>query len=87
MSKKQTTADESKNGQHIAIYVAVIGLIGTIIAALIGFLNTRAPVEIPIQATQTAEAKLTPRKGTFFSQVLAPNQVLFVSSGQLRIVD
>jgi hypothetical protein len=35
--------------------------------------------------TQTAEAKLTPRKGTLFSQALTSNQVMFVSSGQLQI--
>lgn len=87
MSRKRTTVDKSKKEERTTIYVAVIGLIGTVIVALIGFLNVRVPVEVPIQATQTAEAKLTPRKGSFFSQALTPNQVMFVSSGQLQIGD
>jgi hypothetical protein len=87
MSRKRTTTRQSKSEQRTAIYVAVISLIGTVIVALIGLLNARVPVEIPIQATQTAEAQMMPRKGAFFSQALTPNQVMFVSSGQLQIGD
>jgi hypothetical protein len=37
----------------------ILAFLGVIIAAYIGYLGIRSQIEIPIQATQTAEAKLT----------------------------
>ncbi len=37
----------------------ILGFLGVALAAYIGYLGLRSQIEIPIQATQTAEAKLT----------------------------
>jgi len=48
-----------KNGSSkTLIIVAVIGLLGTMVAAFFGVLANTKPTEITINATQTAEAKL-----------------------------
>lgn len=64
-----TTKDKKNSKQFFdtktsgAIGIALIGGIGTIIAALItglfGLLSTKAQVELPISATQTAQASLS----------------------------
>jgi flagellar basal body-associated protein FliL len=60
--KNQKTSKKSPDTKTlVAIGIALIGVIGTIVAALItavfSFLSTKAQVELPISATQTAEAK------------------------------
>ena len=51
---------KKKSKDNTAIYVAIIGLAGTIIVALINLLSTRMQVEIPISATKTAQSNSTP---------------------------
>jgi len=48
-----------KSVSNPIIIAALIGFIGTIAAATIGYLAARSGAEIPIKATQTAEAMLT----------------------------
>jgi hypothetical protein len=52
-------ASTQKDNTSTQIIVAVIGLIGVIITAVLLYLGNRNLTEIPIQATQTAEARLT----------------------------
>jgi hypothetical protein len=49
---------KNTNTEKTAIFVAIIGLIGTSIVAFFGFLASIKPIEITISATQTSEAKL-----------------------------
>jgi hypothetical protein len=64
--KNQPVKDEkeqitiAKIGVISAVAVAIIGLIGTIAAAYFSSQAAQAPVLIPIQATQTAEARNVP---------------------------
>lgn len=46
------------NTSRTTIVVSVIGLIGTLGVAIIGYLNSRSQIVLPISATQTAEARL-----------------------------
>jgi hypothetical protein len=63
MSRKKTTVSPDKEGNNkTVIVVAVIGLLGTLATAFFGFLASTKPTEITIitiNATQTAEARLT----------------------------
>lgn len=62
MSRKKESTSPRKEGSssNVAIIVAVIGLLGTIITAILTYLASTRPTdtEIAIFATQTAEAKL-----------------------------
>jgi regulation of enolase protein 1 (concanavalin A-like superfamily) len=57
MSRKKAPSKQ-RNGINTAIIVAVIGLIGTIIAAYLSFRASSKPFELAISATQTAETNL-----------------------------
>jgi hypothetical protein len=48
-----------KQKDNTGIYVAIIGVIGTIIVAIMSNINVRTQIGLPIKATQTAEARLT----------------------------
>jgi hypothetical protein len=65
MSRSQKTTTNSgskKQDTKVVIIVAIIGIAGTIIAAMItavfGYVSIRAQIEEPIKYTQTAEIKL-----------------------------
>lgn len=51
--------DEGKKTENNFPWKEILAFLGVIIAAYIGYLGIRLQIEIPIQATQTAEAKLT----------------------------
>lgn len=55
MNRKNNSAKNEKSTEKTAIYVALIGLTGTVIVALIGILNTRAQILLPVSLTQTAQ--------------------------------
>jgi hypothetical protein len=55
-SSKNTHSDSNVSSK-IAIIVAVIGVFGTLGAAYLSYLSTKTQIELPIVATQTAEAK------------------------------
>ncbi|HNE69952.1 MAG TPA: hypothetical protein PLE39_16330 [Anaerolineales bacterium] len=62
-TKNQRTSRKTLDTKTlVTIVIAIIGVAGTIGAALItalfGFLSTKAQIELPISATQTAELKL-----------------------------
>jgi len=63
MNRRKTSGSSHKEGSssNVAIIVAVIGLLGTIITAILTYIASTRPTdtEIAIFATQTAEAKLT----------------------------
>ena len=83
-----TFDDKSNQGlNRTQIAVAIISALAIIIAALIGMYATRVQVELPIKETQTAKAEANSKKGSFFSQELHANQVMFVTSGQLQYND
>lgn len=77
MNRKKESTSPHKEGSssNVAIIVAVIGLLGTIITAFLTYLvNTRpTDTEIAIFATQTAEAKLTMQAQT--SIALTPSLI------------
>lgn len=50
---------QKQQPSNTGLYIAIIGLIGTIVASVVGYLSIRAPIELPIAATQTAEARNT----------------------------
>jgi hypothetical protein len=58
MSRKNTSSKSDKPPDKTTIYVALIGLIGTIIVAIIGMINTRSQILLPVSLTQTAESNL-----------------------------
>jgi len=57
-SSKNTHSDSNASSK-IAIIVAMIGVFGTLGAAYLSYLSTKTQIELPIVATQTAEAKST----------------------------
>jgi hypothetical protein len=57
-SQREIPDEKPHASSRIAIILAVIGLIGTLGTALISYLSTKSQIELPISATQTAEAKL-----------------------------
>lgn len=57
MIRKNDPAKTDKSADKTAIYVAIIGLIGTIIVALLSMRNTRAQRLLPISSTQTAQVQ------------------------------
>lgn len=56
-SSNAGTGDKPKD--YTGIYIALIALVGTIITAVINHFNIRTSIELPIAATQTAEARIT----------------------------
>lgn len=52
MSRKNNSANKNKPTDRTTIYVALIGLIGTIIVALVSIINTRTQVLLPASLTQ-----------------------------------
>jgi hypothetical protein len=50
--------DEAKKTESRFPWKEILALLGVIVAAYIGYLGVRSQIEIPIQATQTAEARL-----------------------------
>lgn len=69
---------ESKKTKSNFPWKEVLAFLGVIIAAYIGFLGVRSQAEIPIQATQTAEAKFTSEAQT--SIVLTPSTTITPSA-------
>ena len=63
------------------IAAAVIGLCGTIIVAYFGYLGIRTQIEEPIDATSTAEARLTALANIFSATPLQTPTVSNESSG------
>lgn len=60
-SKKSDKPDANIIAARIGVIAAVITLVGTVATAIFSYMSVRAPIELSIQATQTAEAKtLTP---------------------------
>lgn len=59
MSRKNNSTKANKSTDKTPIYVAIIGLIGTIIVALIGIVNTRTQVLLPVSLTQTANVQIS----------------------------
>ena len=58
---KQTKPDSNITAARIGIIAAILTLVGTVATAIFSYMSVRAPIELSIQATQTAEAKsLTP---------------------------
>jgi hypothetical protein len=59
----------------------ILAFLGMILAAYIGYLGVRSQVEIPIQATQTAESKLalTAQTSKDNNPILMPTQILYTS--------
>ncbi len=53
------------------IILAIIGIVGTVITGILGYQQIRASIEIPIRATQTAEARLTVVAGSATSGQLS----------------
>ena len=64
---------EPKKSESNFPWKEVLTLLGVIIAAYIGYLGVRSQIEIPIQATQTAEAKLTLAALTAVSLSVTPS--------------
>ena len=56
-SKKSNQTDANIIAARIGVIAAVITLVGTVATAIFGYMSVRAPIELSIQATQTAEAK------------------------------
>lgn len=54
---KQTKPDSNITAARIGIIAAVITLVGTVATAIFSYMSVRAPIELSIQATQTADAK------------------------------
>jgi len=57
--KKSSSSSETKKGFPTEIVVALFGLLGAAITAYFGYLQSRAPYEISVHATQTAEVRAT----------------------------
>jgi|GEM_PF-2652266 len=57
MPKKDKTETGISGGQIGIIIAAVLTLIGTVATAIFSYMSIRAPIELSIQATQTAEAR------------------------------
>lgn len=57
MSRKKKTPIQNveKEPNRATIYVALIGLIGAVIVAVIGIINTRTQILLPVSLTQTAQ--------------------------------
>lgn len=53
-TKNSETADGKKPVDRTGIYAAIIGLIGTIIIAIVSIINTRTQVLLPVALTETA---------------------------------
>jgi hypothetical protein len=66
MSNKKMTKPKISNQESgitvakIGIVASVITLVGVVLTAAFNYLGTRSQIEIPIQATQTAEMKASP---------------------------
>ncbi len=54
---KQTKPDPNITAARIGIFAAILTLVGTVATAIFGYLSVRAPLELSIQTTQTAEAR------------------------------
>jgi hypothetical protein len=54
---------------------ALIGAVAVILAALIGIIAQSRPIELAIQATQTAEAKYTPTSSPSSEQLTSPSPI------------
>jgi ABC-type transport system substrate-binding protein len=50
--------DNKPDGRSIP-WGIILGFLGTVLVAYLGYLGTRSPIEIPIRVTQTVEARLT----------------------------
>ena len=59
MSRKNNSAKVSQAKDRTSIYVAFIGLVGTVVIALVSLLNTRTQVLLPVSLTQTASVPIT----------------------------
>jgi len=55
---KQTKPDPNITAARIGIIAAILTLVGTVATAIFGYLSVRAPIELSIQTTQTAEARI-----------------------------
>ena len=68
MSRKiNSTKTNKPSSDKTTIYVAIIGLFGTIVIALISVLNTRTEILLPVSLTQTAQV-LSPLASPFNTQ-------------------
>ncbi|MCK6463200.1 MAG: hypothetical protein L6Q29_05295, partial [Candidatus Pacebacteria bacterium] len=51
---RNNTAEGKKTPDRTVIYVALIGLVGTVITAFFGWLNTRTQILLPLSLTQVS---------------------------------
>lgn len=56
-SQKSDKPDANITAARIGIIAAILTLVGTVATAVFGYLSIRAPLELSIQTTQTAEAR------------------------------
>ena len=72
---------EKNSAASVFSWKDVFPFLGALIAAYIGYLGIRSQIEIPIQATQTAEARLTEVSGIFSMTqfAIAPSETLLPS--------
>jgi len=59
MNRKNNSAKANKPSDKTMIYVALIGMMGTIIVAIISVVNTRTQILLPASLTQTVAPKIT----------------------------
>jgi hypothetical protein len=91
MSRKRTPTNinDGKATNRDTFYVAILGLIGTVIVAIIGIINTRTQILLPVSLTQTAEASKALLSNTLVSTVLintpenTPTEILPTSTSAL----
>ena len=91
MSKKRTlpNRNDGKETNRNTFYVAIISLIGTVIVAIIGIINTRTQILLPVSLTQTAEVNKALLSNTLVPTVLinapenTPTEILPTSTSTL----
>jgi len=92
MIRKRTSPkpNDGKETNKTIIYAAVIGVIGTLIVALIGILNTRTQILLPVSLTQTAQVlerektplESTPTQTPYMNGLLFGGQVVESKTGE-----
>ncbi len=70
---RNNTAEGKKTPDRTVIYVALIGLVGTVITAFFGWLNTRTQILLPLSLTQVSLTQtLLPTKTSIPDYVATP---------------